>query len=115
MTLGAEEWAILKGLNLAWDLGLRAIVIESDAKELVDRLNNDRSGNSGNSVCWQIQNLRKKEWDIRIEYIHRANQVADFLAKRGISSTMFLDVCPEFLRSLVLKDKLGFNSPSLIP
>ncbi|KAK4282518.1 hypothetical protein QN277_013882 [Acacia crassicarpa] len=32
----AEEWAILKGLHLTWDLSFRRVVVESDAKELVD-------------------------------------------------------------------------------
>ncbi|MBA0815447.1 hypothetical protein Gohar_000217 [Gossypium harknessii] len=38
--LHSELWAILDGLNLAWDRGFRKIILESDSKEAIDIINN---------------------------------------------------------------------------
>ena len=35
----AEEWVVFEGLSIAWDLGYRKIELESDALDLVQRLN----------------------------------------------------------------------------
>ncbi|KAK4271533.1 hypothetical protein QN277_020217 [Acacia crassicarpa] len=39
-----------------------------------------------------------------------ANQVEDLLAKQGISQSDFWDTCLDFVRPLVVQDRLGFNS-----
>lgn len=52
----AEEWAILKGLTIAWDLGVRCLTIESDSKDLIELLNyNPQARNT--LTFWKIQEL----------------------------------------------------------
>ena len=44
----AEEWAVVKGLQLAWNLGCRRLIVESDAKKLIDLLLKDNMASSAN-------------------------------------------------------------------
>ncbi|XP_019156234.1 PREDICTED: uncharacterized protein LOC109152979 [Ipomoea nil] len=39
----AEAWSIFKGLKLAWKKGCRKVVVESDAKNIIDCLNHHDS------------------------------------------------------------------------
>ncbi|KAK4278488.1 hypothetical protein QN277_016327 [Acacia crassicarpa] len=104
----AEEWAILKGLSLAWDLGLRRIILESDAKEVLDMLDDDRMGSRGDLLYWSIKDLMSRGWELKFQFAPRdRNVVADTLAKQGLSSSAFLDTCPDYLRTLVSNEMMG--------
>ena len=51
----AEEWALLKGLELVWQLGFRKVILESDAKEVIDVLLQCRREDSGSLMNMHIQ------------------------------------------------------------
>ncbi|KAK4258521.1 hypothetical protein QN277_004963 [Acacia crassicarpa] len=104
----AEEWAVLEGLMLASDLGFRQVVVESDALELVNCLN-DPHFVSGSLVVQRTKVMVSKDWVVSICYIPREfNQVADALAKWGLSRSCMFSECPSSLRALADKDDLGF-------
>ncbi|XP_028778230.1 uncharacterized protein LOC114734750 [Neltuma alba] len=50
----AEEWAILKGLSLAWDFGFKRVILESDAKTLIEQLMRKDESQNGNLVLFRI-------------------------------------------------------------
>ena len=50
----AEIWALRDGLQLCHQMNVRAIMIELDAKALVDVFNNSSYCNSVISPCWMI-------------------------------------------------------------
>ncbi|KAK4257313.1 hypothetical protein QN277_006916 [Acacia crassicarpa] len=108
----AEEWALLKGLQLAWNLGLRRVLAETDCKNLYDLLIRDCEECSLSSMVQQIKEFSQRPWDLRFILISRCqNKVADQLAKDCCLQSNFIDSCPPSLRSLVLQDCMGFNSP----
>ncbi|KAK4254550.1 hypothetical protein QN277_009918 [Acacia crassicarpa] len=97
----AEGWAIAKGLNLAWELGCRRVILESDAKVLIDSLLVDSSAEDGDLIIWLIGQLLRRDWKIKLRHIPRErNKMADALAKEGLVSSKFLDVYPEVVRTL---------------
>ena len=50
----AEIWALRDGLQLCHQMNVRAVMIELDAKALVDVFNNSSYCNSVISLCWMI-------------------------------------------------------------
>ncbi|KAK4262634.1 hypothetical protein QN277_028172 [Acacia crassicarpa] len=111
--LDSEEWAMLKGLQLAWNRGFRNVICESDSKLLVDLLNGGLSNGSQSIVVLQIQQLMRYDWSLQLIHICREqNLVADCLAKDGLSNSSIYDLCPTHLKTLVLKDCMGIIPPT---
>ncbi|KAK4262419.1 hypothetical protein QN277_027981 [Acacia crassicarpa] len=109
----AEEWAIYEGLNSAWDLGLRKVVVESDAGDLVTNLLNLDSS-TGSLLAIRIKELLAREWTVVLCHVNReCNRIADALAKIGLSKSVILGECPMFLREWVDCECLGLISPML--
>lgn len=94
----AELWAIIFGLEIAWNLELlKKIIVESDAALIVDLVTNVDSGNEC-LMLFRIRNLINLDWQVDFKYIPReANKIADALAKVGISKSDLLVSCPSFL------------------
>ncbi|KAK4274538.1 hypothetical protein QN277_017742 [Acacia crassicarpa] len=106
----AEEWTILEGLQIARDLGIKKIIVESDAQEVI-KLILDDSCNSGSNIVFQIRLLLAMDWEVDLRVVPRdVNRVADALAKMGISSSAFYSVCPMYLKLWIAQECLGFNS-----
>ncbi|KAK9081324.1 hypothetical protein Syun_031103 [Stephania yunnanensis] len=79
---GAELWGALQGLQLAWDMGFRQIVLELDNKSVVELLNGEKIPlNQHRHIVSLIRQLLQRRWFIRIVHIHReGNRAADWLA-----------------------------------
>ena len=108
-----EEWAVVNGLQLAWDLGFRKLIMKSDASEVINMIL-DISCISCSNLVLKARELLSFNWQVDIRVISREfNRVADALAKKGIAcSTIFVE-CPSFLRNWVDSECLGFVSPSM--
>ncbi|KAK4284609.1 hypothetical protein QN277_001415 [Acacia crassicarpa] len=107
----AEQWAMIEGLTLSWDLGIRKLILESDALDLVQLLAEEAS-TSVNLLLLRIKELLQREWQVQVRYIPRqANGVADVLAKDGINHSAFLNDCPGSLCSAVAQESWGVCSP----
>ncbi|KAK4286480.1 hypothetical protein QN277_003031 [Acacia crassicarpa] len=103
----AEEWAILEGLLLAWDLGLKRVIVESDAAELVNSLSGDYLG-SDSLLVVRIREMLARNWSSSICLIPREfNSLADTLAKWGLSKSAIFSDCPLSLKVLAERDLLG--------
>ena len=84
--VAAELWALRDGINLCIDLKLTNVIIELDAKLVMDLLQNEDCRNNGKEVI--IADCRKgpkKIPIVRIQHCFReANMCADALARRGV-------------------------------
>ena len=107
----AEEWAVVEGLQLAWDLGFRKIILEFDADETINLIL-DHACISCSNLVLKARDLLSFDWQVDVRVIPRDfNCIADELAKRGLSSSDVYSVCPSFLRNWVDRECLGINSP----
>ncbi|XP_039004446.1 uncharacterized protein LOC120131544 [Hibiscus syriacus] len=65
-------------MQLAWDLGLRRITVESDCKEAILVLQTRVGSGVGSSMVHHIQELVKRSWEVRFVFAPREyNRVAD--------------------------------------
>ncbi|KAL4359500.1 hypothetical protein AHAS_Ahas08G0083600 [Arachis hypogaea] len=63
-----EIWKILKGMEMAWDLGMQRI-IETDSKEFYDCINRaEEKGRYHNTLIRDILNLKNRSWKIKIQH-----------------------------------------------
>ncbi|XP_028802157.1 probable ubiquitin-like-specific protease 2B [Neltuma alba] len=67
----AELWAIYKGLQLAWDLGLKNVTLETDAQNLIPLIQRNDDSALDSLLSWQIQNLLARPWRVEIQYFKR--------------------------------------------
>ncbi|KAF7833347.1 Retrovirus-related Pol polyprotein from transposon TNT 1-94 [Senna tora] len=81
--VGAELWGMLKGLEMAWELGIRKLILESDSKKAFESI----TGSSSHSTSRRIKDLLKRNWKVDMVLIPRAiNGCADKLGKKGAST-----------------------------
>ncbi|KAK9002871.1 hypothetical protein V6N11_060447 [Hibiscus sabdariffa] len=80
--LQVELWALLEGLNLAWDQGFERLLVRSDSKQVVNLVNSPSAGSSVLSLVRAIHCLRQKSWTTIVSWIpHNTNRPTDALAK----------------------------------
>ena len=81
----AEAWALKDGLVLCSQLNLSSVIVESDAKALVDALNNPAYDNSvGSPLYDDCKKLATQIPRLVFRHIyHEANLCADRLANMG--------------------------------
>ncbi|KAL5840215.1 hypothetical protein ACOSQ4_012823 [Xanthoceras sorbifolium] len=83
--LCAELWAILEGLKLAWSLGCRRVIVETNSMEAVECFN---PSVMDNHPLWNIihtcRRLIKRDWLCHITHVFReGNNVVNGLAQMG--------------------------------
>ncbi|KAK8556925.1 hypothetical protein V6N12_003314 [Hibiscus sabdariffa] len=108
--LQAELWEILLGLQLAWENGFERLLIQSDNREAIKRLNASTASSDPCSLVRSIAALRSRRWATETQWIPReGNKPADMLAKLDnlpcFTVTVFSQP-PEHLLSLLDFDKL---------
>lgn len=114
--LVVELWGILEGLKLAWDLGFKDVVIESDSLLAVNLVKkNLEEGLEGIGVERSIQRMLKMNWVARVSHVLReCNRSADVLAKFGLSLSderMFWSTPPDCLGLVLFEDGMGACVP----
>ena len=82
----AELAAIRRGLEMAWDKGIKHLQLELDSKVVLTWLTNPYVNYPTNMmplIC-DCRNLLILEWEVHMRHVYReANGCADALAKRG--------------------------------
>ncbi|CAN1161711.1 Putative ribonuclease H protein At1g65750 [Linum perenne] len=102
----AEIWAILEGMVLAWDKGIRKLRIQTDSVSAVQLLTDMRGLlHKHSNLVNLFQDYKSRPWEVSIEHIFReANNAADFLANSGhqldLGTTVFDLPCPTLLNWL---------------
>lgn len=110
--LAAELWAIRDGLKLAWDMGFRAILLETNALLVVELITAaSHPTNHLLPLIFDCRTLLGREWTVDTQSIYReVNQVADVLARstrNQVNVLNFMYVCPSFATSVFNSDAAG--------
>ncbi|KAK4284155.1 hypothetical protein QN277_001024 [Acacia crassicarpa] len=110
-----EEWVLLKGLELAWKMGLRKVIAESDSLNLVNMLLDSEGVSALSLVAYMSKAfMRRPLWEVKIVHISRLqNRVADKSARDFHLYSSFIEQYPVGVRDLVLQDCMGLNSPPI--
>ncbi|MED6171274.1 hypothetical protein PIB30_117389 [Stylosanthes scabra] len=108
----AELWGMRHGLQMAWDLGVRRIIVETDSAEALDKLNSmELTSQSFNSLVREIHSLKNRPWEILFQHIKReGNQCANWLAKNSLRKNYgfnFIDNPHVELQKLICNDCQG--------
>ena len=85
----AEKWTMFHGLKLAWDKGIRRLIVESDALEVVNVLLSPISSTRHmEDIDRELISMIGREWSVQVVHVARnANRAADVLAKQGLQAT----------------------------
>ncbi|CAN1772377.1 Putative ribonuclease H protein At1g65750, partial [Linum perenne] len=82
----AELCAIIQGLKLAWSIGIRRIIVQSDSLTAITLLHRAAVDNQHVILISEFLELKSRNWVIRLEHVYReANCGADYLANFGHS------------------------------
>ncbi|KAK8579856.1 hypothetical protein V6N12_070160 [Hibiscus sabdariffa] len=94
---------LLIGLQIAWDSRFVRLLIQSDKKEVIRRINDANAISDSCSLIQGIGKLRRLEWVTDAQWIsHNGNKTVDALAK--------LDNLPNYVTST-----FTFPPESLLP
>nr|TKS08369.1 uncharacterized protein D5086_0000103910 [Populus alba] len=114
----SELLAVREALKLAWDKGLKRVIVESDSESVVNRIRNQltrRPKNQIEAVILERQSYVSREWNCFLQHAHReGNFDADALTKIIISESFELHVFnhpPRSLSLILLADKIGMAVP----
>lgn len=117
--LKAELWGVLQGLKLAWVLGFRKVLVETDSllvKNLIGK--KLKLCHPLFSLVVQCQGSICRDWIVQFRHIYReANHVADFLASFALSFPLgfhVLESPPVGSSSLLFDDARGVSTPRFV-
>ncbi|GAU35993.1 hypothetical protein TSUD_211300 [Trifolium subterraneum] len=99
-------------LQLAWDLGFRTIILESDSKSAINLiLEDDNNFHPHAIVLGQIRIFRARNWSLSFSHtLREGNECADWLAKHGAQSDVNLKLWvspPPQIAHVLLADVTG--------
>ncbi|CAA0829347.1 Polynucleotidyl transferase- ribonuclease H-like superfamily protein [Striga hermonthica] len=113
---GAQLWGLYRGLQLAWGLGARHVLMEVDNSSVVAMV----SGTEVNldlheTIIQAIRELLKKEWYVRLAHIYRegnfsADKLASLAAGVSVGFHRLMDPLPK-LGHWLNYDLLGVARP----
>lgn len=112
--INAELLAIYHGLRVAWDMGFRLVICESDSQVAISLVTTevDQFHPHANLIN-SIKRLTTRDWTLVFTHtLRKGNECADWFAKTGASSDVdFLlwDFCPQQLHSVMLADAIGVH------
>ena len=86
--IGAELWAVLQGMTLAWDRGYRFVTVEVDSSIVVLWLNGKSECKSMHAnLVFACLEVLKRDWLVTVTHVFReTNQVADRLANIALDN-----------------------------
>ncbi|CAN1828453.1 Putative ribonuclease H protein At1g65750 [Linum perenne] len=108
------------GLNLAWDLGVRKILLQSDSIAVVGSIHDAPDEDARHSATvLQIHELLNREWEVKTSHVFReGNRVADLLAHLGHSlewDTHINFPLSHLIEYAILSNCIGIDFPRAIP
>ena len=106
-----ELWILRDGLILAKDLNLNSLIVELDAKSVVQLMNSDSSNMLMEPLLTDWRTLLKAIPNKRVEHIyseanHYANALARIGARRNFSFVVFVEP-PPMVEFLLASDKVN--------
>ncbi|CAL1413666.1 unnamed protein product [Linum trigynum] len=111
----AELVGIEQGLKLAWDLGVRKVLVQSDSTTAIDLIEAASQHNPHYRHIVEIRQWLSRDWQVKLEHIFReANHTADYLASLGHSLPVGLhvfDVPSSMLAHWLYFDSIGVQNP----
>lgn len=113
-SLEVELLAILNGLSIAWNIGVRNVSCRSDCMKALSLILDPTSHPHDKyaEIIYSIKELVSRDWSISFAHTYReGNQCADFMAKLG-ANAMVHDIgifseAPHCLLSLLSTDAKG--------
>ncbi|KAF7823493.1 ribonuclease H [Senna tora] len=107
--LVAEMWGIVHGLELAWNLGHRRVIVEADSLVAVNMIKQGCSASHPcSSLVQRAHTWINRDWHIFIQHSFReGNRVADRLAAEGHKLPIGVHILvdpPDFIVDLLLED-----------
>ena len=117
--LQAEAWGLFSGLQIANELGINHIIVETDSANLVNLLHgSDLELHPLGTLLLNCNHIIRSFMSCSVTHIHRErNMAADCLAKRSIDHE--IGICrlhsiPDFAIAVLLDDIAGFARPRAI-
>lgn len=76
-----EFRAVIEGLKMCWLLGIKSVVVESDARTVIMAINTKQTIIKCRHLLRELQELLTHDWEIKFEHVYReANRCADTMA-----------------------------------
>ncbi|CAN1824281.1 Putative ribonuclease H protein At1g65750 [Linum perenne] len=86
----AELRGAIKGLNCAWEIGLRKVELQVDSTAVIQLFREEDVPTHQHSMeVMDFQEMLRRDWEIKVRHVYReGNRAADFLAGMGLNNTM---------------------------
>lgn len=114
----AELWGICKGLELAWEMGEKKIIVETDSKTSLDIIQGGNQLSPHYNIILRIRKLMSQNWECKLQHAWReGNKCADWLAKKSLDEEAGwrpLMEPPDKLKELLGADVLGVSSSRFV-
>ncbi|KAL9453332.1 hypothetical protein AB3S75_009020 [Citrus x aurantiifolia] len=116
----AELWGLYQGLLLAWETGIKWLMVEVDSLCVTQMISKHVVvPNVSYALVVAVRDLLNRNWQVCLTHIYReANSVADFMANMALSlpSGMHLFSSPPMgTYSAILQDMIGVAKPRIVP
>lgn len=113
----AELWGIYQGLLLAWEVGIRNILIEADSECAIQMV---AKGCNTVNACYPLirstKGLMDRNWRVALHHVYReSNNAADFVASHALKLPLGVHIFafpPLEISTWLLYDGLGISIPS---
>jgi ribonuclease HI len=121
-SLAAELWALRDGLALAQNLNVQKLIVEMDAKVVIDMLSavciSNLSNHPYSALIFDCRSMIQNFEEIVLQHTYReGNSTADLLAKAGtdiLPSFSLFDSPPSFVLSQYMADIWGIQYPRMM-
>ena len=112
----AELWGLYQGLVLAWDAGIKCLLVEVDSLCISQMISKQVVvPNISYALVVAVQNLLNRNWQVSLTHIFReANSVADFMANMAHSlphGVHLFSSPPVGIYSIIVQDSFGVTHP----
>ena len=118
--LMAELWGLYQGLILAWEVGIKWLLVEVDNLCVTQMISKQVVvPNMFYALVVAVRKLLSRNWQTSITHIYReANSAADFMANMAHSVLLGLHVFsnpPMGIYSIISQDIFGVTQPRFVP